>query len=204
MASNTKLIDFKNVKQGTILRTYEEMEAYFRSSTRQITEVIIHDTDTTKEQGVEYSDMYYLDTDRGLSDVCYHFMILRNGQLQVCRPISKDGEHCVNHNRYSIGIALVGGKLGTVAKPGLRSERSFTRGQMATLDAFMKAFYNVIPGGQAWGHKDIEPQKRSDPLFDVPGYVSKRFNKYNTQTVEEARSEGSLSVEELIAKMYAS
>ena len=64
----------------------------------------------------------------------------------------------------------------------------------------MKAFYTVHPGGQAWGHNDIEPDRRSDPNFDVPEYVKKRFSKENVQTSKEAALTGSLSTDEIIER----
>ena len=62
----------------------------------------------------------------------------------------------------------------------------------------MRAFYTVHPGGQAWGHVDIDPERRSDPNFDVPSYVKNIFGKENIQTKEQTRSTGALSTDEMI------
>ena len=43
---------------------------------------------------------------------------------------------------------------------------------------FCEAFYTVLPAGQAWGHNDIS-NLNTDPGFDVPSYVKKKFNKEN-------------------------
>ena len=198
------VIDYQNVPPQTILQTFEETEAYIRSSLREITEVVVHATDTTRDVPVDYSVLYFKDTDRGFSDVGYHLLILRNGGLQVCRSISKVGAHCLKgHNRYSIGIAFVGGLEGNRKQGKIkRSSKTFTNEQWNTFNMFMKAFYTVIPGGQAWGHNSIEPQKKPDPYFDVPAYISARFGKENTQSVLETRQEGALSIAELIQKQY--
>ena len=70
--------------------------------------------------------------------------------------------------------------------------------QFNTFDTFMRAFYTVVPGGQAWGHNDIDHTRRSDPHFNVPQYIKNKFNKINVQTVEETRENGSLTIDQLI------
>lgn len=189
------------VNPRTLLQTFEEMEAYLRSSLRDFTEVVVHATDTTKDMEVNYDVLKAWDvTERGLSEVGYHFIILRDGSLQVCRPISVDGVHSLKgHNENSIGIAFVGGLLGNRSnREAKRSSRSFSMEQFNTFDTFMKAFYTVVPGGQVWGHNDIDHTRRSDPHFNVPRYIKSKFNKINVQTVEETRGNGSLTIDQLI------
>jgi N-acetylmuramoyl-L-alanine amidase len=201
--STVETIDMKNVPSKTILKTYEEMEAYIRSCTREITEVVVHHTDTYENQPVDYDDIYkWHVTDRGFKDVGYHLLILRNGDLQVARPISVQGAHVLKgHNPFSIGIAFVGGLVGSSARRGTqRSSTTFRPEQWNTFKAFMRAFYTVHPGGQAFGHNDIDPDRRSDPNFDVVRYVRKSFGKENIQTVEETRSSGALSIDEILER----
>jgi len=196
------VIDYrKDVPPRTLLQTFEEMEAYIRSCSREITEVVVHATDTSRDMEVSYDVLRVWDvTNRGLDDVGYHLIILRDGSIQVCRPISIQGAHTLkDHNPYSIGIAFVGGLMGNRKKDQFkRSHKSYTMEQFNTFDTFMKAFYTVIPGGQAWGHNDIDYTRRSDPHFDVPKYVRNKFNKTNVQTVEETRENGSLTIDQLI------
>lgn len=199
------IVDFNNVPPRTFLQTYEEMEAYVRSSTRELTEVVVHATDTSKDMEVNYDVLYAWDViGREFSEVGYHLIILRDGSLQVCRPISTIGLHTLNeHNPNSIGIAFVGGLLGTrKGNSIIRSHKSYSMEQFNTFDTFMRAFYTVIPGGQAWGHNNIDQNRRSDPHFDVPQYVQKKFNKFNTQTLEETRRDGSMTIDELIEAQY--
>ena len=190
-----------NVSSRTFLQTYEEMEAYLRSSFREITEVIVSDTDTTRDVEVNYDTLRLNDVGvREFTDVANHFLIMQDGALQVCRPISKAGQHSLPiHNPNSIGLLFAGGVLGNKKSTSIiRSNKSYTMQQLNTFDAFMKAFYTVVPGGQAWGHNDIDPDRRADPHFNVPRYVQKKFNKFNTQTIEEKRENGSLTIDQLI------
>ena len=200
--STVPSIDMKNVPPRMIIKTFEEMEAIIRSATREITEVVVHHTDTYEDQEVSYDIIYQWHVvDNGWSDVGYHFIIMRNGDLQVCRPISKTGAHARTHNKYSIGISFVGGLLGSSSKGGkTRSSNTFRPIQWKTFDTFMKAFYTVHPGGQVWGHNDVDPTRRSDPNFDVPQYIKSRFSKENVQTSKEAQVTGSLSTDEIIAR----
>lgn len=198
--SSIPVTDFKNLSPRTLLRTYEEMEAYVRSCSREITEVVVHATDTTRDMDVSYDVLNAWDTERGFKEVGYHLIILRDGSLQVCRNVNEIGAHTLKgHNRYSIGIAFVGGILGNrKQREVIRSAESFTLSQYSTFEAFMRAFYQVIPGAQAWGHNDLDHTRRSDPHFDVKSFVRKKFNKFNVQTAEETRITGALSIDDLL------
>ena len=105
-----------------------------------------------------------------------------------------------NHNRFSIGIAFVGGfNCSTLTKNPDRflSSESFTQSQWTTFSMFCESFYTVIPAGQAWGHNNVS-NLNTDPGFDVPGYVKKKFSKLNT--VARGDADGSaLSPTQLIA-----
>jgi N-acetylmuramoyl-L-alanine amidase len=199
--SSVEVVEMKNIKPRTILKTYEEMESVIRSCNREVTEVVVHHTDTYEDQIIDYDNVYdWHVTDRGFKDVGYHFLILHNGDLQVARPISQTGAHCLKgHNRYSIAIAFVGGIVGSGSKRGSkRSSTTFRPEQWETFKAFMRAFYSVHPGGQAWGHNDIDPERRSDPNFEVGRYVKKSFGKENIQTKEETQGTGALSIDKMI------
>ena len=49
-------------------------------------------------------------------------------------------------------------------------------------EQFMKMFYQVFPGGQAWGHVDTDKKGKIDPGFDVPDFVRIKFGKNNVST----------------------
>jgi len=46
--------------------------------------------------------------ERGFEDIGYHFVILKNGQIQHGRDSSKVGAHALGKNHDSIGICLEG------------------------------------------------------------------------------------------------
>ena len=45
----------------------------------------------------------------------------------------------------------------------------------------LRTFYKVFPGGQVFGHNDIETNQ-PDPGFSVPDYAFKKFKKQNIGT----------------------
>ena len=71
--------------------------------------------------------------------------------------------------------------------------------QWKTLRAFLKTFYTILPGGQVFGHSDINPYA-PDPGFDAVRYVEKSFGKRNTLRNADARAKGSLSIYDLIGE----
>lgn len=76
---------------------------------RTITEIIVHSTATPKGMNATAQDIDKWHRQKGYDCIGYHFVILRNGQIQRGRAIEKVGAHCKGHNAESVGIAYVGG-----------------------------------------------------------------------------------------------
>lgn len=76
--------------------------------------VIVHCSDTPDYQadqvrydyGVE--DIRQWHKERGWSDIGYHFVITRMGDVQEGRSIARRGAHAKGHNHDSIGICIIG------------------------------------------------------------------------------------------------
>ena len=93
------------------------------------------------------------------------------------------GDHApVNgHDKFSIGIVMVGGinvATGEDNPTDYLSSQSFTREQFTTLEKFLNGYYRRFPGGQVFGHNDIDVNEL-DPYFDVVDYVESVFRKQN-------------------------
>ena len=171
----------------TYIAGSEELEAEMRSSSREITEVIIHWTATFMDQDIGSEEVHQWHLARGFSGCGYHYVIRRDGRLQRGRPIGKIGAHAKanGHNNKSIGISLAGGYTcvsGTSGYQNLVGKESFTPEQNKAMNAFLATFYKVFPGGQAFGHSDTDPGNKIDPGFSVPNYVTSVFNKNNITT----------------------
>ena len=159
----------------------EELQAEFRNVSREITEVVVHwtETPTNKNIGSEEINEYHLASD--LEGIGYHYVIRRDGSLQRGRPINMEGQHSPlnNHNNRSIGVVFVGGinvPSGTPNPENFVSVQSLTRSQFNTFDHICRAFYSTFAGGQVVGHNDVD-QTEDDPGFDVREYVLANFGK---------------------------
>ena len=105
--------------------------------------------------------------DRGFDTIGYHYLIKRDGPLQVGRDEDAVGAHAVAVNGTSIGVALAGG--GTAS---MGWENNFTPVQFETLKSIilkLKDKYNIE---KIIGHYQVDDGKEC-PSFDVPGWLEK-------------------------------
>ena len=177
----------------------EELEAEFRSATRDITEVVVHWTAHFINQDIGAEEIHGQHKTDGFKGIGYHYVIRKDGTIERGRPINKRGAHAKanGHNKYSIGVAFVGGYMVNsnigLANPPYGKE-SINDEQMSALKMFFNAFYKVWPGGQAWGHNDTDPQNKPDPGFPVPEFVRSKFGKEN---VSASGTDAPLSPEQI-------
>lgn len=199
------------VNSGTytfdIVGSKEELIAEFRETTRDITEFVTHWTATFSNQNITAREIHSWHLDGGYSGCGYHYVIQRDGKLQRGRPVNIRGAHAKEngHNKYSIGVAFVGGfncPSNTPNPDKFLSSDSFTSEQWNTYSMFVESFYTVWPGGQAWGHSDTD-QGKIDPGFDVQQYVYNKFNKENIYAdgKQSASSLSSAQLEAAIARV---
>jgi N-acetylmuramoyl-L-alanine amidase len=159
----------------------EEMQAEFKNITREVTEVVVHWTETPTNKNIGSEELNKIHLESGLKGIGYHYVIRRDGSLQRGRPVNIQGEHALvnNHDERSIGVVLVGGINVPSGTPNLEnfiSVQSLTRSQFNTFDHFCRGFYSRFPGGQIVGHNDIDPIE-NDPGFNVREYVLANFSK---------------------------
>lgn len=76
---------------------------------REITEIIVHSTATPKGMNATAQDIDRWHRQRGFDCIGYHYIVLRNGQIERGRAIEMAGAHCKGNNAETIGIAYVGG-----------------------------------------------------------------------------------------------
>lgn len=161
----------------------DELEADFRSATREITETVVHWTGTYINQDIGAEDVHQWHLQRGWSGCGYHYVIRRDGTIERGRPINFEGAHALQngHNKFSIGVSLVGGYVGLSNEGNKTTSTNFTgfeQSQINALDAFLRTFYIVWPGGQVWGHNETDPSNKIDPGIAMATYI-KKFGKSN-------------------------
>lgn len=127
---------------------------------RKINLHIIHcaDTPETMDVGVEEIRRWHTDKPpkgNGWSDIGYHYVIRRNGELEFGRDLETIGAHCKGKNRTSIGTCLVG-------------RNWFTNEQFETLWDLHRELMEEFSGIEIAGHREYDKHKTC-PNFDVKG-----------------------------------
>jgi N-acetylmuramoyl-L-alanine amidase len=111
-------------------------ELNIRNLTRK---VIIHHSATIN------GDVYYLDNlhkEKGYSSVGYHYVIKKDGTLQIGRAEDTIGKHCFHHNADSIGICVIG--IDNIYKE-----------QFETLEALLTYLIEKYPRIRIFGHREV-------------------------------------------------
>ena len=190
--SSNPVVDPSTYSTGTeqfpFLSSEEEIVRYLQSASREITTVVWHWTAHYTNQGYIGSEQINAShvNGRGWSAIGYHFVVKRDGSIQIGRDINQTGAHVGGFNARSIGISFVAGyKCSSDKYRGIppHSEvgpESITQAQHQSFKKFMSAWYKVYPGGNAWGHVDFPNNKgKVDPGFDVSKRVYELFGKKN-------------------------
>lgn len=180
----------------------EELEFEFIGMSRDVSEIILHATDTYTNANIGSEEIHLRHNDAGHDGIQYHYVIRRDGRLQRGMPISNksDASNINGHKDNCIDVALVGGvNVPTEADAPDQhlSASSYTQAQMKTLEQLLLAFYQVVPGGQVLGHNDIDIES-PDPYFDVPSYVENLFGKKSVY--ENSLTDASVSLSDLVNK----
>lgn len=110
---------------------------------REIHKIILHHTGTDAAYADNINVIREWHLDRGFADVGYHFYLGRH-TLDIGRPIGDVGAHCLNHNVYSIGIALHG-------------RYTFTEFQFKRLAKLLNMLFNLFDLNKrnVFLHKDL-------------------------------------------------
>lgn len=98
---------------------------------------------------------------RGWDGIGYHYVIKRNGTIEVGRDENEIGAHARGYNTDSIGICLVG-------------TLNFTSQQVASLvDLIIDVMnrYN-IDSTNLWGHYEVNPNKTCP---NIPGEILRKL-----------------------------
>jgi N-acetylmuramoyl-L-alanine amidase len=105
--------------------------------------------------------------ERRWRDIGYHYVIKRDGTIELGRPISEAGAHAKGHNEFSVGICLVGG----MDKKTGKAVNDYTDKQWAQLEILIKGLRDKLSKEQTvvpivCGHNSLTTTKTC-PNFDV-------------------------------------
>lgn len=128
---------------------------------RSITLIIIHCSAVRPWQRSNADDINDWHKEKGWKGIGYHYVVLRDGTIETGRPIEEPGAHCVNHNRYSIGICYEGGLDASGKKVDTR-----TPAQKTSLRKLIEELHQRFPKAVIVGHRDLDPGKKC-PCYDA-------------------------------------
>ena len=98
--------------------------------------------------------------DNGWRDVGYHYIIRRNGEVELGRSIRDTGAHAAGYNHKSVSVCMVGGMAEDNS-----AENNFTAQQWTALLDLVKQLKLNYPDADVIGHNEIS--EKECPSFDV-------------------------------------
>lgn len=129
---------------------------------RKITKIIWHCSATREGQDVSTEAIRRMHkTERGWSDIGYHFVIELDGVAHTGRDLERPGAHTQGHNEESIGICYVGG----VERDGKTPKDTRTPEQRAELYRLTEELLERFPVATVHGHREFAA--KACPSFDV-------------------------------------
>ncbi|MEO9494316.1 MAG: N-acetylmuramoyl-L-alanine amidase [Vibrio splendidus] len=113
--------------------------------------ITVYCSATPPQQDIGVAEIRRWHKKRGRRDVGYHFVIRRNGDVELGRPLSQTGAYVKGNNKDNIGICMVGG-----CNAELQPEDNFTLTQRKALFGLMAALQEqfLISDENVKGHKD--------------------------------------------------
>ena len=136
--------------------------------------LVVHCSATRPTQDIGVREITHWHRQRGFDTVGYHFVIRRNGEVEIGRPDDAIGAHAKGYNAKSIAICMIGG-VDTTGKPS----NNFTAAQFTALHDLLKTLKGRYPDARILGHRDLSADLNGDgkitpnefmkacPSFDV-------------------------------------
>ena len=127
--------------------------------TRKIDKIIIHCSDTPNGKNFGVSDIDRWHKERGFREIGYHYIIKVNGMVDEGRSAEVAGAHCKGHNKYSLGICLIG-------------RDRFNLAQWTSLFELIKDLKSLFPKATIHGHNELDTKGKTCPNFNVQEMMS--------------------------------
>jgi N-acetylmuramoyl-L-alanine amidase len=135
----------------------------------KITHIVIHYTATFEDQNLRAVDIDKMHRARGWSMIGYHWLIGRDGKVEMGRPETMVGAHVGGQNTGKIGVCCVGG-LNRATGPNVGVDNR-TPAQIAAQITLIREILKRYPGAKVVGHRDLASTQC--PGFDVATWWAK-------------------------------
>lgn len=131
---------------------------------QDIKRIIIHCAATPPDMciGADTIDKWH--KENGWGGIGYHYVIRRNGNVEIGRLLTQVGVHTSGKNTNSIGICLIGG----IDKKG-KPEDNFTDVQYEKLEYLIEELREQMPMASIHGHNEFAA--KACPSFDVSEWL---------------------------------
>lgn len=127
---------------------------------QETNKIVIHCAATKPSMDIGKEEITTWHIQRGFRTIGYHYVIRRDGEVEVGRSQEEIGAHALNHNKDSVGICLVGG-----LSEDNEAEENFTDIQWDILREVVEDLLEDYPAADVIGHNDISD--KACPCFDV-------------------------------------
>ena len=128
---------------------------------RSITLIVVHCSAVKPDQLSSAAQIDSWHRQRG-----YHlgigYVIRRNGDIEPGRPEWMVGAHCLNHNKYSIGVCYEGGLDARGQPADTRTDE-----QKAAMRKLLERLHRDYPKAVIIGHHDLDPMKDCPCIANV-------------------------------------
>jgi len=129
--------------------------------------IVVHCAATPPTLDVGVKEIRVWHKERGFVDIGYHFVIRRDGTVEVGRPENVIGAHVEGYNSDSVAVSLVGG-VDAKNQP----ENNFTPAQFAALALKLRELQAKYPHAKIQGHRDFPKVAKACPSFDVRKWIA--------------------------------
>lgn len=128
---------------------------------RSITLIVLHCSAVRPGQRSSAADIDNWHRKKGWKGIGYHYVVRRDGSVELGRPLAEPGAHVVGHNRYSIGICYEGGLDANGEDADTRTPE-----QVKALRQLVEQLHEAFPKALIVGHHDLNPGKPC-PCFNA-------------------------------------
>lgn len=120
---------------------------------REIFQIYVHCSDTTDGSAADIDREHKA---RGWTGIGYHYVVTQAGEIEVGRPEWQMGAHVKGHNRFSLGVCLIG-KNGLFTVPQMRASTQLVK---ELCNKYLISYYDIM------GHYQVDDSKTC-PGFDI-------------------------------------
>lgn len=122
--------------------------------------LVVHCSATKPSMNIGKKEIDTWHRQRGWLMIGYHYVIRRDGEIEIGRHQDEVGAHVKDYNHNSLGICLVGG-----VDDNNEPEQNFTEEQYNALASLLYQLKAVYPDALIKGHRNFA--NKACPSFDV-------------------------------------